>query len=230
MDPCRGQVIPFRSAATAEVRRPERELLERALAEFDAAPPHAPSGPAVVALVQYAAPRIHQHVLRVVLTYGRGRDVGDLRSTVEEYAQLVLERLFERRAEYLRAWREDGGRTLAGWIVDFAGKRTIDESRRKGRAEWRHQATPAETFDAAPGGARPDESVQASELYRLAREDVLATLSADRQHLFALLLEQDQSTSELRAATGMTDGAIFQQRRRLRQALTEALRRHGGHP
>jgi DNA-directed RNA polymerase specialized sigma24 family protein len=201
----------------------DRQRVDRALRELDAARPHAPSGPAVLELVTYLAPVIQNRVTRVLLAYGRDGDLNNLGALVDEQVQSVFGKLFEDRAHVLRLWDEAGGLSLRNWVGRFATLRSKDSVRSAKRDPRREEAQPPEFFEQSLRGAGSSDGVEAAELWTRVRAAVEAELSDRGRELLHLMFDRDASTVEIREATGLADDAIFQWRRRLRVAIHQAL-------
>ncbi|HHO52349.1 MAG TPA: sigma-70 family RNA polymerase sigma factor [Deltaproteobacteria bacterium] len=194
-----------------------------ALAELDVARSGEPSGPALIELIELLTPVIQCRVARILLAHGRGRILVDLRAEVEEHVQTVFGQLFEDSGRVLRLWDPGKGLSLKGWVGRFAQLRSRDLLRSARRDPWRHQARPMEHFEAQGIEITPEDDVAAQQLWDEARRRVLEQEQEQGQRMFELLFERDLSTREIRDATGLRDGAIYQWRSRLRRALQAQL-------
>ena len=194
-----------------------------ALAELDVARSGEPSGPALIELIELLTPVIQCRVARILLAHGRGRILVDLRAEVEEHVQTVFGQLFEDSGRVLRLWDPGKGLSLKGWVGRFAQLRSRDLLRSARRDPWRHHARPMEHFEAQGIESTPEDDVAAQQLWDEARRRVLEQEQEQGQRMFELLFERDLSTREIRDATGLRDGAIYQWRSRLRRALQAQL-------
>lgn len=196
-----------------------RSLVAAALTELDTARSGGASGPALLELIALLTPVIQCRVARILLAHGRGRVLVDLRAEVEEHVQTVFGQLFEDRGRVLRLWDPAKGLSLAGWVGRFAQLRSRDLLRSASRDPWRHQARPPEHFETHGSERTPEDDVAAQQLWREARRRVLEQEQEQGRRMFELLFERDLSTNEIRDATGLRDGAIYQWRSRLRRSL-----------
>lgn len=204
----------------------DQELRDEALAELAAARPGAPSGPGVRALVEHLAPVIQVRVTRTVMAYGRGRALGDLRATVEEMVQLVFAKLFEGEARLLAMWEPNGGLSLRNWVGRIARLRTEDILRSGKRDPYRHEAAPPEHMERLTGSALLGDEIETIQLWERVRDCVREGQSELGTRLFGLIIEEDRTTKELEAETGLSAAAIFQWRRRLRKAIKACMEQH----
>lgn len=197
----------------------ERQLRDDALAELATSRPGAPSGPAVRALVDHLLPVIRHRITRVLLTYGRGRALGELRGTVDELTQMVFGKLFENEAHVLRIWDGERGMSLRNWAGRFAGLRTKDVVQSGRRDPFRHEATPSDHMERIAGATAPSDDAEVRQLWSRLTDCVLGDQTDKGRTLFGLIYEDDCSTAEIVSSTGMTAEAIYQWRRRLKKAF-----------
>ncbi|MEQ1505158.1 MAG: hypothetical protein ABMB14_23185, partial [Myxococcota bacterium] len=197
----------------------DRELLDLALNELALASPRAPSGPSVVRLVERLTPAIQARVVRAFLRFGWWRVQAQLAERTRDQVQVVWAKLFENEARVLRAWREDGGLSLEGWVGRFAALRTRDAVRDMGRQPCTEGQPPPESFGFRAEDGSPEDQQAARELWRKARESVMSESSELGRTMFELLLDQDLSMEEIQERTNMTPNTVQQWRSRIRAAL-----------
>jgi RNA polymerase sigma-70 factor (ECF subfamily) len=174
-------------------------------------------------LVERLTPVIQVRVARVLLRQGR-RSREQIGPEVADATQEVFLALFAERGRVLGNWDPARGLSLANF-VGLVAQRLVSSIVRSGRKNpWLHEPEDPAEFDRLSKEAEPTpESVAAS------REDLRRVLDALRGKLSPLGLEMFQrlyvareSLEEIRAATGLTDSAIYQWRSRLGKAAQQA--------
>ena len=202
-------------------------LLKEALTELEATGPRAPSGPAVVTLVELLAPVVHTRVSRVLLRHAAHRPKHDLRQDVEDQVQVVFAKLFADRGRILRAWDPTGGLSLANWVGRFAQLRTSDAVRHGMRGPWLSDPVDPAFFDEE--GSRfpptPEDEGVARTLWTETRRRVLAGESEVGRHMFTLLFDEERSVDDIVTETKRSRGSILKWRSRLRQSIRRELKR-----
>ena len=204
--------------ATPPHHASECALRDAALDQLAASRPGDPSGPAVCQLVAWLAPVIQARVLRQLVLHRTGGTVGDLGAVTEEFVQLIFGKLFEREGRVLRVWSEEGGMSLRNWVGRFTVLRMRDVLRCQSRDPWREEAREIDPCHLREVRT-PEDEVAVRRRWALVREQVLEGLSDRGRSLFALIIEDQASTDEVREATGLSADAVFQWRSRLRRAL-----------
>lgn len=221
----------LRPARGERVHDEERAILDAALAERARAPRRAPSGPAELALMRYIAPPIQQRVYQVLSRHAHELLRRDARANVEDLVQQVLCHLFEEDARALRAWDPDreGSLSLKAWVAFVTTNRVLDQVRVKKQFDRQHVPSEPETLEQA-GPDRPDASVEAEDLWSKIQREVLAQQSELGRRLFQWLIVEDRTNAEVRGEVDLSDDAIYQWRRRLRQGCDATWRRSKGEP
>jgi len=199
----------------------ERSLVGAALAELEQAEGGAPSGLAVRRLVAVLRPVIRCRVRRTLHRWV-GPGLPNLDAVIDDHVQHVFAMLFRDRAAYLRDWDPGAGSSLRGWVARFAERRMLDVLRSRRRDLRRHEATPTEFFARLCDWSDPERLWETIELWERVHAGLRGSLTARGRDMLQRLVERDESTAEVVAATRLRATAVRQWRRRLRARIQEA--------
>lgn len=161
-------------------------------------------------------PVIQARVARRLLAAGRAG--GSIRSDVEDLTQEILLSLVVGPSRVLARWDPGRGLSLRNFAGLVAERHTISWLRRRRPLPWPDDDPSAEG-DPGPVDDAPDpERVAASrEHLRLLLDSLVERLSPLGRRLFDLLFVQERPLAEVRAATGLSDDAVYAWRSRLRR-------------
>jgi RNA polymerase sigma-70 factor (ECF subfamily) len=180
---------------------------------------------ALTRLVAVLTPVIQARVARTLLArrsfLAPGRSV---RQEVEDLSQEVFLALFARDAHVLRSWQAERGLSLENF-AGLVAERQVLSFLRSGRKNPRREAAWEE--DEGPEPAAPDRG---PEEIAAGREHLSRLLDRLREEasplgcrLFDLLFVQELSLPEVRAASGLSEDAVYAWRSRLRRLAQRLL-------
>ena len=147
----------------------------------------------------------------------------------EDLVQDIFLALIEDKEEpykALRAWRPDGGSPLKVYLWRFARYRVLDRLRTRGFGGKGTTLLPAEELgrlaECDPNALFIDAlREECTAVIQLAKQ----VLSESDQRFFVEAFMEDRETAELARTWQKSEGAIHQQRTRVRQAVTDAFHR-----
>ncbi|HEX4965710.1 MAG TPA: hypothetical protein VF173_33170 [Thermoanaerobaculia bacterium] len=176
-------------------------------------------------LVAVLTPVVQARVARTLLArrsfLAGGRDV---RQEVEDQAQEVFLALFSRDARVLRSWQAERGLSLENFVGLVAERQVISFLRSGRRNPWKEAPSLAEEeLDAESPDSDPEEVTASREHLSLLLDRLRETVSPLGWRLFDLLFVQELSLPEARAASGLSDDAIYAWRSRLRRLAQKLL-------
>ena len=169
---------------------------------------------AVRALVQAFMPIIHARVARSLLRRSpAGRDVYQ---EVTDITQEVLAALFADRGRALRGWDPARGLSLANFVGLVAERQLMSILRSGKRNPWMEDPTTSEQLAAKVGSADTlERRYYSREILCAVVGRLQERLSPLGWRLFELLIDQEQSVTEVCEATNMTTDAVYAWRSRL---------------
>ena len=176
-------------------------------------------------LVAVLTPVIQARVARTLLArrslLAGGRD---LRQEVEDQTQEVFLALFSRDAHVLRSWQAERGLSLENFVGLMAERRVISFLR-SGRRNPRQEAPSLaeEELDVESPDSDPEEVTASREQLALLLDRLREEVSPQGWQIFDLLYIQELSQPEVKAATGLSDDAIYAWRSRLRRLAQKLL-------
>ena len=176
-------------------------------------------------LVALLTPVIQVRVARTLRDYrsllAGGRD---LRQEVEDLTQEVFLELFRRDAHVLRSWQAERGLSLENFVGLMAERRVISFLR-SGRRNPRQEAPSLaeEELDVESPDSDPEEVTASREQLALLLDRLREEVSPQGWQIFDLLYIQELSQPEVKAATGLSDDAIYAWRSRLRRLAQKLL-------
>jgi RNA polymerase sigma factor (sigma-70 family) len=183
-------------------------------------------------LVAVLTPVIQARVARTLLAgrvrRARGRDV---RQEVEDLSQDVFLALFSRDAHVLRAWQAERGLSLENF-VGLVAERQVRSFLRSGRRNPRKEdpSFTAEELEVETPESGPEKAAASRELLALLLDRLREELSPLGWWLFELLIVQERSLKEVRAASGLSAAAVYAWRSRLRRRAQKLLAEMSGNP
>lgn len=149
---------------------------------------------------------------------------GDARQMVLDLVQQVFSALFENGARSLRQWDPARGRTLRSFAGLLAEREVWSFLRSRSRSARMEQPLdePEETLLEGKEPAAGPESVLMNREFLDALEKRLRERQGERGILLLkLLVIEERSAEEVAAITGMTEGALYVWRTRLRRLARE---------
>ncbi|HJK90336.1 MAG TPA: sigma-70 family RNA polymerase sigma factor [Polyangiaceae bacterium LLY-WYZ-15_(1-7)] len=187
---------------------PGRETIDAALAG-DAA--------AMRALVDALTPVIQATVARALLPAARsGRGI---RADVEDLTQEVFERLLENGGRTLASWDPARGRTLRGFVRLVAQRHVATVLRSRRRSPYAEEPVAPQVLELP--SARAERLVTARSTMRAIHAGLRERLSPKGLRVYELLLCRGLPADEVAAELGMSRGAVYMWRTRIRQAAQE---------
>ena len=194
------------------------DLVQRALAGDQAA---------LERLVARLTPVIQARVARTLRDYrsllAGGRD---LRQEVEDLTQEVFLELFRRDAHVLRSWQAERGLSLENFVGLMAERRVISflrSGKRNPRKEDPSFAADELEAVAVTVDDDPEKVTASREQLALLLDRLREEVSPQGWQIFDLLYIQELSQPEAKAATGLSDDAIYAWRSRLRRLAQKIL-------
>jgi DNA-directed RNA polymerase specialized sigma24 family protein len=170
------------------------------------------------ALVLQLTPIVQRRVAVAWASCGApgGRPVS--RSDVLDLTQQVLLLLFEREGRVLRSWDPERGLSLRGFVGLVAEREALTLLRTGRRSAWAETPTSDDVLDQAPApGVEPRLSAR-DELSRI-WEALECRLSPRGLALFRALLVDELPIEEVALRFGMSTGALYTFRSRLREQV-----------
>jgi RNA polymerase sigma factor (sigma-70 family) len=176
-------------------------------------------------LVAALTPVIQARVARTLLArryrLAGGRDV---RQEVEDLSQDVFLALFSRDGRILQSWQAERGLSLENFVGLIAERQVLSFLRSGRRNPWKEEASfTAEELETEAPESGPEETASSREHLALLLDRLREELSPLGWRLFELLFVQEMSQSEVEAASGLSAGAVYAWRSRLRR-LSQKLR------
>jgi RNA polymerase sigma factor (sigma-70 family) len=178
---------------------------------------------ALTRLVAALTPVIQARVARALLARryrlasGRG-----IREEVADLTQEIFLGLFARDARVLRSWQADRGLSLENF-VGLVAERQVVSFLRSGRRNPSQEEPVAEDFDTPALDQGPEEITASREQLHLLLDRLREELSPLGWQLFDLLFVRELSIPEVKAASGLSDDAVYAWRSRLRQRAQRLL-------
>lgn len=178
---------------------------------------------ALTRLVAALTPVIQARVARTLLTRRYRLAAGrDLRQEVADLTQEIFLGLFARDAHGLRSWQAERGLSLENF-VGLIAERHVVSFLRSGRRNPALEEPVAEDFDAPALDQGPEEVTASREQLHLLLDRLREELSPLGWQLFDLLFVRELSVPEVKAASGLSDDAVYAWRSRLRQRAQRLL-------
>jgi RNA polymerase sigma-70 factor (ECF subfamily) len=182
----------------------------------------------VRALIAALTPVIQARAARALARRGNDR-ARDARQELADLVQDIWLLLFRDDGRILRAWREDGGLSLANYVGLVAQREVARIARSGRRSPW--ALDPAEESDlerAAAPIASAEPAVSSRDLIDRLYERLEDELHEDALRLFRLIVVEELETAEVCAMTGLSSDAVYTWRsrllRRARNLLVELAR------
>jgi len=189
-------------------------LVEQALASEPAA---------LTRLVAVLTPVIQARVARALLArryrLASGRDI---REEVADLTQEIFHGLFARDAHVLRSWQAERGLSLENF-VGLVAERQVVSFLRSGKRNPSQEEPMVDHFDAPAADPGPEEITASREQLHLLLDRLREEESPRGWQLFDLLFIRELSIPEVKAASGLSDDAVYAWRSRLRQRAQRLL-------
>lgn len=188
----------------------DRELVRRALSGEPAA---------TRSLVRAVLSTVQARIARVLVRrrHGVGRDV---RQEVEDIAQEVFASLFENDGRVLRAWDPARGLSLVSFCGLIAEREAASILRSGKRSPWAADPTDAEELEESAGSDLDVEArVATRQQLELLIDRLRESVSPLGLQMFELLVVREESVETVCAATGMTAGAVYAWKSRIRKLV-----------
>jgi RNA polymerase sigma factor (sigma-70 family) len=178
---------------------------------------------ALTGLVAALTPVIQARVARTLLArryrLASGRD---LRQEVADLTQEIFLGLFARDARVLRSWQAERGLSLENFVGLVAERQAVSFLR-SGRRNPSREEPVDEDFDSPALDQDPEEIAASREQLHLLLDRLREELSPLGWQLFDLLFVRELSIPEVKAASGLSDDAVYAWRSRLRQRAQRLL-------
>lgn len=169
-------------------------------------------------LVGELTPVVQARVARCLLRRRTGQAAGrSVRQEVEDLTQDVFLLLFANQAKVLRSWQAERGLSFTNFVGLVAERQATSTLRSGRRSPWKDDPTRPEDLDAPAVESGPEGAAASREELRLLLHRLTEELSPQGRQLFDLLFLQDLSLAEVAARTGLSSGAIYAWRSRLRR-------------
>jgi RNA polymerase sigma-70 factor (ECF subfamily) len=184
---------------------------------------------ALRALVDMLTPVVQARTARVLLRTGCRGKRGDIRQEVEDMAQEVFERLFDREGKTLLTWDQERGMSLSQYVGMISEREVISILRSKRRSPY----TERPTEDAQLERSAQHEDVLESHL--LTRQMAItlftrlrSTLSPLGFRVFQLLFCDEHTPEAVGVELGMSADAVYAWRSRIRKTARQLVEELGG--
>jgi RNA polymerase sigma factor (sigma-70 family) len=180
-------------------------------------------------LVAALTPVIQARVARTLLTrryqLASGRDI---REEVADLTQEIFLSLFARDARVLRSWQADRGLSLENFVGLVAKRHVLSFLGSGKRNPSQEEPFQDEDFDAPATDQDPEKITASREELHLLLDRLHEELSPLGWQLFDLLFVRELSIPEVKAASGLSDDAVYAWRSRLRKRAQRLLAEMSG--
>jgi RNA polymerase sigma factor (sigma-70 family) len=175
-------------------------------------------------LVARLTPVIQARVARALLARRSRLASGcNIRQDVEDLTQEIFLLLFANDARVLRSWQAERGHSLENFVGLVAERYVISYLRSGKRTHFKEDLVLDEDLDSGSLDPGPEEAAASREQLRLLLDRLREKLTPLGYRLFELLFVQDMSVPETMAASGLSSGAVYAWRSRLRRIAQQLL-------
>ncbi|GMV42176.1 MAG: hypothetical protein AMXMBFR64_38920 [Myxococcales bacterium] len=173
---------------------------------------------AMARVVEALTPVLHARVASILLRCRRAMGGRVVRQEVEDLTQDVFALLFSDGGKRLLAWRPERG-TPGAWFGLLAERFVLDTLRSRRRSPFTDSPTDDVELETEPEHPTQERRVVSHNLLALLAERLEAQLNERDRQLFRLLYVEELSDDEVQARLGLSQDALYQARRRLKQRV-----------